>query len=62
MLCHWQPDMRIIAQSATGDEALDFIRTKKPTIAVLDVRICQELMVNKSHIKFLRIVCLPELS
>ncbi len=34
-----EPDMRIIAQSATGDEALDFIRTKKPTIAVLDVNL-----------------------
>lgn len=34
-----EPDMRIIAQSATGDEALDFIRTKKPTIAILDVNL-----------------------
>jgi DNA-binding NarL/FixJ family response regulator len=34
-----EPDMRIIAQSATGDEALDLIRTKKPTIAVLDVNL-----------------------
>ena len=24
-----EPDMRIIAQSATGDEALELIRTKK---------------------------------
>jgi DNA-binding NarL/FixJ family response regulator len=28
-----EPDMRIIAQSAVGDEALEMIRTKKPTIA-----------------------------
>lgn len=34
-----EPDMRIIAQSATGDEALELIRTKKPTIAVLDVNL-----------------------
>ena len=34
-----EPDMRIIAQSATGDEALEMIRTKKPTIAVLDVNL-----------------------
>jgi DNA-binding NarL/FixJ family response regulator len=32
-------DMRIIAQSAAGDEALELIRTKKPTIAVLDVNL-----------------------
>ena len=31
-----EPDMRIIAQSAAGDEALELIRTKKPTIAVRD--------------------------
>ena len=34
-----EPDMRIIAQSATGDEALELIKTKKPTIAVLDVNL-----------------------
>jgi len=34
-----EPDMRIIAQSASGDEALEMIRTKKPTIAVLDVNL-----------------------
>lgn len=34
-----EPDMRIIAQSASGDEALELIRTKKPTIAVLDVNL-----------------------
>lgn len=34
-----EPDMRIIAQSAAGDEALELIRTKKPTIAVLDVNL-----------------------
>ena len=34
-----EPDMRIIAQSADGDEALELIRTKKPTIAVLDVNL-----------------------
>lgn len=34
-----ETDMRIIAQSATGDEALEMIRTKKPTIAVLDVNL-----------------------
>jgi len=34
-----EPDMRIIAQSATGDDALEMIRTKKPTIALLDVNL-----------------------
>lgn len=34
-----EPDMRIIAQSAAGDDALELIRTKKPTIAVLDVNL-----------------------
>lgn len=34
-----EPDMRIIAQSATGDDALELIRTKKPTIAILDVNL-----------------------
>jgi DNA-binding NarL/FixJ family response regulator len=32
-------DMRIVAQSAVGDEALELIRTKKPAIAVLDVNL-----------------------
>jgi DNA-binding NarL/FixJ family response regulator len=34
-----EPDMRIVAQSANGEEALEMIRTKKPTIAVLDVNL-----------------------
>ncbi|MBP6178921.1 MAG: response regulator transcription factor [Anaerolineales bacterium] len=34
-----EPDMRIIDQSANGDEALEMIRTKKPTIALLDVNL-----------------------
>jgi DNA-binding NarL/FixJ family response regulator len=34
-----EPDMKIVAQSATGDEALDMIREKKPTIALLDVNL-----------------------
>jgi DNA-binding NarL/FixJ family response regulator len=34
-----EPDMRIVAQSANGDEALELIRSKKPTIAVLDVNL-----------------------
>lgn len=34
-----EPDMRIVAQSATGDEALDLIRSKKPTVAILDVNL-----------------------
>jgi DNA-binding NarL/FixJ family response regulator len=34
-----EPDMRVIAQSATGDEALEMIRTLKPTVAVLDVNL-----------------------
>ncbi len=34
-----EPDMRVIAQSADGDEALELIRSKKPTIAVLDVNL-----------------------
>ncbi len=34
-----ESDMRIIAQSATGDEALELIKSKKPTIAVLDVNL-----------------------
>jgi len=34
-----EPDMRIVAQCADGDDALEVIRTKKPTIAVLDVNL-----------------------
>ncbi len=34
-------DMRIIAQSASGDEALALIRAKKPRVAVLDVNLPQ---------------------
>jgi DNA-binding NarL/FixJ family response regulator len=34
-----EPDMRIVAQSADGDEALVLIREKKPTIAILDVNL-----------------------
>jgi DNA-binding NarL/FixJ family response regulator len=34
-----EPDMKIVAQSATGDEALEMIREKKPTIALLDVNL-----------------------
>lgn len=34
-----EPDMRIIDQSADGDEALELIRAKKPTIAILDVNL-----------------------
>lgn len=34
-----EPDMRIIAQSASGDEDLELIRTMKPTVAVLDVNL-----------------------
>lgn len=34
-----EPDMRIIAQSAAGDEALDLIRSKKPNVAILDVNL-----------------------
>jgi DNA-binding NarL/FixJ family response regulator len=32
-------DMRIVAQSADGDDALELIRTKKPAIAILDVNL-----------------------
>ena len=32
-----EPDMRIIAQSASGDEALELIRSKKPTVAAEDL-------------------------
>jgi len=34
-----ESDMRIIAQSASGDEALELIRSKKPDVAVLDVNL-----------------------
>ncbi|MBI5842322.1 MAG: response regulator transcription factor [Chloroflexi bacterium] len=34
-----EPDMRVVAQSASGDEALEMIRTMKPTVAVLDVNL-----------------------
>lgn len=34
-----EPDMRIVAQSSRGDEALELIRTLKPTIAILDVNL-----------------------
>jgi DNA-binding NarL/FixJ family response regulator len=34
-----EPDMRVIAQSASGDEALEMIRKLKPTVAVLDVNL-----------------------
>jgi len=34
-----EPDMKIIAQSSNGDEALELIRTIKPSIAVLDVNL-----------------------
>ncbi|MEW6402888.1 MAG: response regulator transcription factor [Chloroflexota bacterium] len=34
-----EPDMRILAQSASGDEALEMIRTMKPSVAVLDVNL-----------------------
>jgi DNA-binding NarL/FixJ family response regulator len=34
-----EADMHIIAQSASGDEALELIRTKKPDVALLDVNL-----------------------
>ncbi|MDO8755002.1 MAG: response regulator transcription factor [Anaerolineales bacterium] len=34
-----EPDMLVVAESATGDEALELIRTRKPAIAVLDVNL-----------------------
>ena len=34
-----EPDMRVLAQSASGDEALEMIRTMKPSVAVLDVNL-----------------------
>lgn len=34
-----EPDMRVVAQSASGDEALEMIRNVKPNIAVLDVNL-----------------------
>jgi two-component system, NarL family, response regulator DegU len=34
-----EPDLRVIAQSASGDEALDLIRSMRPTVAVMDVNL-----------------------
>jgi len=34
-----EPDMRVVAQSATGNDALELIRSMKPTIAILDVNL-----------------------
>ena len=34
-----EPDMRVVAQADNGDEALELIRTLKPTIAILDVNL-----------------------
>jgi DNA-binding NarL/FixJ family response regulator len=34
-----ESDMRVIAQSASGDEAIELIRTLKPTVAVMDVNL-----------------------
>lgn len=34
-----EPDMRVIAQCSNGDEALEVIRQRKPTIAILDVNL-----------------------
>ena len=34
-----EPDMKVVAQSANGDEALELIQSLKPTIAVLDVNL-----------------------
>ncbi|RJP51252.1 MAG: DNA-binding response regulator [Anaerolineaceae bacterium] len=34
-----EPDMQIVAQSASGDEALELIHSKKPTVAILDVNL-----------------------
>ena len=34
-----EPDMRIIPQTAAGDEALELIRSKKPNVAILDVNL-----------------------
>jgi len=34
-----EPDMRIIAQAASGEEALELIRSKKPMIVILDVNL-----------------------
>ncbi|MCZ2126427.1 MAG: response regulator transcription factor [Anaerolineales bacterium] len=36
-----ETDMRIVAQSASGDEALELIRAKKPQVALLDVNLPQ---------------------
>ncbi len=35
----FEPDMRVMGQSASGDEALEMIRTMKPSVAVLDVNL-----------------------
>jgi len=32
-----EPDMRVVAQAMDGDEALELIKTLKPTVAILDV-------------------------
>jgi len=34
-----EPDLRVIAQSASGDEALELIRSLHPTVAILDVNL-----------------------
>jgi DNA-binding NarL/FixJ family response regulator len=34
-----ESDMRVVAQSASGDEALELIRSLRPTVAVLDVNL-----------------------
>jgi two-component system response regulator DegU len=34
-----EPDLRVVAQSASGDEALELIRTLRPTVAVMDVNL-----------------------
>jgi len=34
-----EPDMRVLAQATNGDEALELIRTLKPTVAILDVNL-----------------------
>jgi DNA-binding NarL/FixJ family response regulator len=34
-----ETDMRVVAQSASGDEAIELIRTLKPTVAVMDVNL-----------------------
>lgn len=34
-----EPDMRVVGQAASGEEALDLIRSLHPTVAVLDVNL-----------------------